>query len=124
MSFMKKDKEGTLFFQIYWNEVIQSMKSNPHYKKLKKKYLSENESLDIEQIEVNNQEEDLNEYMQLQLDMLHKVYQPYMKSDFRWSNSEKKFVFQKMLDKKKEFYPNEIKMLLNEYRQRITTGAF
>ena len=123
MSFMKKDKDGTLFFQIYWNEVIQSMKSNPHYKKLKKKYLSENESLNIEQIKANNQEEDLKEYIQLHLDMLHKIYQPYMKSDFRWSNDEKKFVFQKMLDKKKEFYPNEIKMLLNEYRQRINSGT-
>lgn len=117
MSFMKKDKMGNESFIIYWDEIQKSLRSNPHYKKLKKKFLLEDGNLDVSSIRQNGNEDDLKHYNLLQLDALNKVYLPYMKSDFRWCNEEKKFVLQRMEEKNQEYYPHEIKMLLNEYKQ-------
>ena len=38
--------------------------------------------------------------------------------DFRWTNVEKFYILTKIDEKNKVLYPSEIKMLLNEYRQK------
>ncbi len=63
-------------------------------------------------------EEVLKHYELLQLNALNKIYLPYMKQDFRWTNDEKKFILRKLKGEKRDLMPNEIRDLLNEYRQR------
>lgn len=50
-------------------------------------------------------------------DAVDKIYIPYMKEDFRWTNDEKRFILQKLIEKGKDLLPNEVKQLLSEYRQ-------
>lgn len=63
-------------------------------------------------------EEVLKHYELLQLNALNKIYLPYMEQDFRWTNDEKKFILRKLKGEKRDLMPNEIRDLLNEYRQR------
>ena len=60
----------------------------------------------------------LKHYDLLQLDALDKIYLPYMKKDFRWTNDEKRFILQKINDSDRDLLPNEIRQLLNEYKQK------
>ena len=41
-----------------------------------------------------------------------------MKKDFRWTNDEKRFILQKINDSDRDLLPNEIRQLLNEYKQK------
>ena len=49
---------------------------------------------------------------------LDKIYVPYMKEDFRWTNDEKRFIWQKIIEAGKDLLPNEVIQLLNDYRQK------
>ena len=55
-------------------------------------------------------------YELLQLDALDKIYVPYMKPDFRWTDNEKRFILEKLKNQAYDLMPNEIKNLLNEYK--------
>lgn len=117
MSFLKKGGDGNDCFIVYWEEVGKSMRNNRHYKKLKQNYLLEDGRLDIASIHESGDEETIRHLVLLQLDALDKAYLPYMKKDFRWSNDEKKYVIQRMKEREGNYFPYEIKMILNEYKQ-------
>ena len=42
-----------------------------------------------------------------------------MKEGFRWTNNEKRFVLEKIKNENRDLMPNEIKQLLNEYKQKV-----
>jgi hypothetical protein len=118
-SFMKKDKKGTKIFEIYWEQVWETLRKNKHYKKLKTEYILEDGTIDVTAINNCMNEDILKHYDLLQLDALDKIYLPYMKEDFRWSNDEKRFILQKIQYADRDLHPNEIKQLLNEYIQSV-----
>lgn len=117
-SMMKRNKYGEKTFEIYWEEVWKSLQKNTHYKKLKKTNCLEDGTLDFEKIKRSTNEETKKQYELLELDSLDVIYLPYMNKEFRWTNDEKRFVLQKMKEHNYDYYPSEIKQLLNEYRQR------
>lgn len=118
-SLMKKDKSGVKIFEIYWEQVGEALKGNSHYKKLKKQYVMEDGTIDIRAVAMCSDEEILKHYELLQLDALDKIYLPYMKEGFRWTNNEKRFVLEKIKNENRDLMPNEIKQLLNEYKQKV-----
>lgn len=118
-SLMKKDKSGVKIFEIYWEQVGEALKGNSHYKKLKKQYVMEDGTIDIRAVAMCSDEEILKHYELLQLDALDKIYLPYMKEGFRWTNNEKRFVLEKIKNENRDIMPNEIKQLLNEYKQKV-----
>lgn len=117
-SFMKKDKNGVKTFEIYWEQVWEAFQKNSHYKKLKNQYVLENGAIDFGALESCTDKEILKHYELLQLDALDKIYLPYMKQDFRWTNDEKRFILQKIKREERDLMPNEVRHLLNEYRQK------
>ena len=118
-SLMRKSKDGEKVFDIYWEQVFKVLEKNKHYKELKKKYMLDNGKLDFVALETYADDESLRHYELLQLDMLDKVYLPYMKKDFRWTNNEKRYILQEIKRQGKDLLPNEIKQLLNDYRQKV-----
>ena len=116
---MKKDKNGVRTFEIYWEQVWEALQKNSHYKKLKSQYVMANGSIDITALETCTDEEVLKHYELLQLDALDKIYLPYMKEDFRWTNDEKRFILQKFKEEKRDLSPSEVKQLLSEYKQKV-----
>ena len=118
LSFMKKDKNRNTTFEIYWNEIWKTLRKNKHYKKLKE-YQLEDGRIDEKKIKNCNDEKLLKHYELLQLDIFDKIYLPYMKEDFKWTNNEKRFILIKMKEKKYDLKPNEIIHLLMEYKQSI-----
>lgn len=118
-SLMKKDKNGVKTFEIYWEQVWEALRKNNHYKKLKNKYVLENGTLNLVALESCTDEVILTHYRLLQLDALDKIYLPYMKEGFRWSNDEKSFILEKIKSEKRDLMPNEVRHLLNEYRQKV-----
>lgn len=117
-SFMKKDRHGLRTFKIYWDKVWQGLEKNSHYKKLKKMCSLERGFFDIPSTEKEYYEDVKRHYELLQLDALDKIYLPYMKEDFRWTNDEKRFILSKMGEAKKDLLPSDVKQLLNECRQK------
>jgi len=117
-SIMKKDKNGVKTFEIYWEQVWEALQKNNHYKKLKSQYVLENGSIDFAALELCTDKGILKHYDLLQLDAMDKIYLPYMKEDFRWTNDEKRFILQKIKSEKRDLMPNEVRHLLNEYRQK------
>ena len=117
-SILKKDKNGTKTFEIYWKQVWQGLEKNKHYKKLKNAHALEDGTLDVAAIEKSSDVDILKHYELLQLDALDKIYLPYMKEDFRWTNDEKRFVLQKLKERNQDLLPNEVKQLLSEYKQK------
>lgn len=120
-SLMIIDKMKKVTLEIYWDEIRASMVKNPHYK-----YLSLNsehicdEFGNIKQEEIIKCEnEEINKhYRLLRADELNKAYLPYMDKGFRWTNEEKFYIISKIDQANKVLYPGEIKMLLNQYRQK------
>lgn len=113
-SIMKKNKYRVKTFEIYWDQVWKGLEANKHYKKIKNILHIDAGRLHIE----NDADEDARKQYELLLfDALDKVYLPYMKMEFRWTNQEKRFILQKIQEKRKNLFPNEILQLLNEYRQ-------
>lgn len=86
---------------------------------MKNKYVLENGTLNLAALESCTDEVILRHYRLLQLDALDKIYLPYMKEDFRWSNDEKSFILEKIKSEKRDLMPNEVRHLLNEYRQKV-----
>ena len=41
-----------------------------------------------------------------------------MKQDFRWTNDEKRFILHRLKSEERDLMPNEVRDLLNEYRQK------
>ena len=118
-SLMKKDKNGVKTFEIFWEQVWESLQKNSHYKKLKNQYILEDGAIDFMALDSCTDEGILKHYELLQLDAIDKIYLPYMKQDFRWTNDEKRFIMQKIKSEKRDLMPNEVKNLLNEYRQKV-----
>ena len=118
-SLMKKDKNGVKTFEIYWEQVWESLQKNSHYKKLKNQYILEDGAIDFMALDSCTDEGILKHYELLQLDALDKIYLPYMKQDFRWTNDEKRFIMKKIKSEERDLMPNEVKNLLNEYRQKV-----
>lgn len=120
-SLMIIDKMKRVKLEIYWEEIRASMVKNPHYR-----YLISNsghifdEWGNIKQDEIIKceNEEIKKHYRLLRADELNKAYLPYMDKEFRWTNDEKCYILSKMDEANKIIYPGEIKMLLNEYRQK------
>lgn len=121
LSIMRTNKTGKRHFTIHWNEVWKSLEKNKHYKKIKRFCESQSKELEaenIEQIALEFTDEDIiKEYKLLQLDALDKIYRPYMKKQFVWNNEEKRFIFNKIQETKKSYFPGEIVQLLNDYRR-------
>lgn len=115
LSFMKKDKYGNKTFKIYWDVIWKSLDKNNHYKKLKS-YRTENGEIDIKKLNKCNDVKILKHYELLQLDILDKIYLPYMNSNFKWTNNEKQFILEKMKGYKYDLLPSDVKQLLSEYR--------
>ena len=118
-SLMKKDKNGVKTFEIYWEQVWESLQKNSHYKKLKNQYILEDGAIYFMALDSCTDEGILKHYELLQLDALDKIYLPYMKQDFRWTNDEKRFIMKKIKSEERDLMPNEVKNLLNEYRQKV-----
>jgi hypothetical protein len=118
-SFMKKNRSGQKKFEIYWEQIWNGLKKNKHYKKLKTGYVLKDGSLDQDAIDNCTDEDILKHYELLQLDALDKIYLPYMENEFRWTNNEKRFLLNKIKNEGRDLLPNEIKKLLNEYRQKV-----
>ena len=116
-SILKKDKNGVKFFEIYWDQVWQGLEKNKHYRKLKNEYAQEDGRIDNVAIERSSDANILKHYELLQLDALDKIYLPYMKEDFRWTNNEKRLILQKLKETGKDLLPSEVKQLLSEYKQ-------
>lgn len=117
-SLMKKDKNGERFFEIYWKQVWKALEKNKHYKKLKSRYTLRDGAIDEMAIKNCKDDDILKHYDLLQLDALDKIYLPYMKEEFRWTNDEKRFILGKIKCSNRDLLPNEIKQLLNEYKQK------
>ena len=116
-SFMKKDKNGKKFFEICWKQIWKVLEKNKHYKKLKNGYIMEDGSIDENSIKNCVNADILKHYELLQLDALDKIYLPYMKEEFRWTNDENRYILKKIKISDRDLLPNEIKQLLNEYKQ-------
>lgn len=116
-SIMKKDKFGVKIFHIYWEQVWQGLSKNVHYRYLSRQYEQEGKLL-FDEIVESKYPEVLKHYDLLQLDALDKIYLPYMKKGFRWTNEEKRYILQNKKIYDQAIYPNEIVQLINEYRQR------
>lgn len=117
-SIMRKNKNSDLFFEIYWRQVWKALEKNKHYKRLKDRYTLKDGTIDEQAIKDCTNDDILKHYDLLQLDALDKIYLPYMKKDFRWTNDEKRFILQKINDSDRDLLPNEIRQLLNEYKQK------
>ncbi len=117
-SIMREDKDGIKNFKIYWDQVWRGLSKNTHYKKLKSKYEADDGELDFKNIEKSPDEDVHKHYELLQLDALDKIYLPYMKEGFRWTNDEKRFIWQKIKSTSEALMPNKILQLLNEYNQK------
>lgn len=117
-SLMKKDKNGDMLFEIYWEQIWKSLEKNKHYKKLKDKHIIQNGIIDRSSINSCTDSEILKHYDLLQLDALNLIYIPYMKKDFRWTNNEKRFVLERIKISNRDLLPSEIKQLLNENKQK------
>ena len=121
MSLMITDKMKQVTLDIYWKEIRASMVKNSHYK-----YLISNSELICDEFGNIKQEkifmcenEDIKKHYQLlRADELNKAYLPYMDKEFRWTNDEKCNILSKIDQANKVLYPGEIKMLLNQYRQK------
>ena len=117
-SIMRKNKNSDLFFEIYWRQVWKALEKNKHYKRLKDRHTLKDGTIDEQAIKDCTNDDILKHYDLLQLDALDKIYLPYMKKDFRWTNDEKRFILQKINDSDRDLLPNEIRQLLNEYKQK------
>lgn len=120
-SLMIIDKIKKVTLDIYWEEIRASMVKNPHYK-----YLISNSELICDEFGNIKQEkifmcenEDIKKHYQLlRADELNKAYLPYMDKEFRWTNDEKCYILSEIDQAIKVLYPGEIKILLNQYRQK------
>lgn len=120
-SLMIIDKMKQVTLDIYWEEIRASMVKNPHYKYLISNFeLICDEFGNIKQEKVFKCEnEDIKKHYQLlRADELNKAYLPYMDKEFRWTNDEKCNILSEIDQANKVLYPGEIKMLLNQYRQK------
>ena len=117
-SLLKKDKKGNVEFNIYWDEIRFDLRKNNHYKKLLKEHSLQNGELDWNQIKDCREKECRKHFELLKLDALNVIYLPYMDQAFRWTNEEKRYILELMESQKKNFLPEDIKMLLNVYRQK------
>ncbi|MDD4729923.1 MAG: PBECR4 domain-containing protein [Dysgonamonadaceae bacterium] len=113
-SFMMRDKHNKTTFEIYWNQIRESMMKNPHYRYL----IKECADSDFKTFQTSEDEETLKHYRLLRADELNKAYLPYMDKEFRWTNDEKMYILSSLDETRRAMYPYEIKMLLNSYRQR------
>ncbi len=116
-SFMKKDKRGQRTFEIYWDEVWMGLRKNVHYKKLSPRYVTEDGCVDEALVDNSEDDEAKRHYDLLKLDALDIIYLPYMKETFRWTNDEKRYIWSATKVSRRDYLPNEIVQLLNEYRQ-------
>lgn len=117
---VNRNKEKS--FNIYWSAIRNSMMKNPHYKFLASKpALHENGILNNSLIAASQDEDIQRHYKLLQLDELNKAYLPYMERDFRWTNDEKTYLLDELKKYDHIVLPNELKMMLNTYRQRTHT---
>lgn len=117
-SFMKKDKHGNKTYEIYWDEVWLGLRKNVHYKRLIPKYVTEDGTIAEYLLDKSDDEEAKRHYELLKLDALDCIYLPYMKNSFRWTNDEKRYIWRRIKETGRDYLPNEIMQLLNEYRQR------
>lgn len=119
--FQPQDLPHQITLDIYSEEIRASMVKNPHYK-----YLISNSEIICDEFGNINQEkifkcenEDIKKHYQLlRADELNKAYLPYMDKGFRWTNDEKCNILSEIDHANKVLYPGEIKMLLNQYRQK------
>ena len=112
---------GDIYF--LWRKPLDIIKNiiadyDKHYKRLKDRYTLKDGTIDEQAIKDCTDDDILKHYDLLQLDALDKIYLPYMKKDFLWTNDEKRFILQKINDSDRDLLPNEIRQLLNEYKQK------
>ena len=62
-------------------------------------------------------EEDRKQFRLLKLDEMDKAYLPYFPEGFHWTNDEKSYIKSKIEKSYVDIFPDEIKKLLNLYRQ-------
>ena len=115
-SIMKR-KNNQTYFEVYWQQVWQGMVKNFHYKILMKSFGKNDGSLDLKEV-IKSEDEDIQKHFELlQLDMLDRVYLPYMKKEFRWTNAEKRYILSKISESEQDYYPWQIKQFVNDIRQ-------
>lgn len=116
-------------FKIYWENVSDSLIGTTHYKKLEKhankigcdvKNLTEDivHSLDSGDYD---KEFIIKEFNLLQMDKAQKIYEPYFLDKypkFKWNNKEKLFIIKTINEKNEDLLPNEVSVLLNDFRQK------
>lgn len=120
-SLMITDKMKQVTLDIYWEEIRASMVKNPHYKYLISKsehICDEFGNIKQEKIFKCENEDIKKHYQLLRADELNKAYLPYMDKEFRWTNDEKCYILSEIDQAIKVLYPGEIKILLNQYRQK------
>jgi len=109
-----QNKLGDKSFEIYWNTIRNCMNRNSHYKYFRKK----TDDLSDEGInKILFNEEDRKQFRLLKLDELNKAYLPYFPEGFHWTNDEKFYISSKVEKSNVDIFPEEIKNLLNLYRQ-------
>lgn len=115
-------KKRQMKFEIYWDNIRKCMKKNTHYKALMKQGISfghDTETASEDRI-CDLRDEDLRRhYKLLRLDEMDKAYLPYMSPQFKWNNQEKAYLIEQKEALIRNYLPNEILMLLNEYRIKI-----
>jgi hypothetical protein len=134
MSVYIKDKNKKVTFKIYWDNVRKYMQKakNSHYKKLNKlsaKYGYNVDTLKRDDIEkllednISESEQELNDIQKhfrlLRLDEVKAVYIPYIDEASSWNNDKKQYLISKIDNSSKDYLPNEIKSLLNEFHPDV-----
>jgi hypothetical protein len=125
LSLKIKNKEKNIEFEIYWDIIRKCMQTNNHYKKIAsydELIDSETNMLDEEKINELGSEDIKAHYRLLKLDEMDKAYLPHMKDGFRWTNQEKMYLLEDKKAKERNYLPNKIQMLLNEFKQKIDVG--
>lgn len=120
-----KDKKKHIFFKINWNNVRKSLSKSSHYKalvKLQDKYhfnietITKDDLNSYNSIDNTNDRDSINRHFKLlRLDEVKEVYKPYLDSHL-WNNLQKQYLIDIIDSHNKDYLPNEITKLLNEYK--------
>lgn len=120
-----KDRNKNIFFKIYWHNVRTSLKRNSHYKallKLQSKYNFDINTLTKDNLQfvddisnIDDRNEIQKHFRLLRLDEVKEAYKPYIDNKL-WNNSQKQYLIELIDNNSKDYLPNEIKQLLNNFK--------
>ncbi|MGU8479069.1 PBECR4 domain-containing protein [Clostridium perfringens] len=122
-----KDRFKKIFFKVYWNNIRENLILNEkRYKKLKEILLKYNlDMFELNKANIENLEldcEDLeilkNDFIKLRRDEVYEAYRFHIKFE-DWNNTYKDYLVNLVDDSENELLPNEVKILLNEFKTKF-----